>query len=136
MTPTPPPEFRVARTCYNHLAGVLGVWLHDRLIELGALGPAARDHEDLAGGPSLDAALATLGVEAGAPSRTRRLAYACRDLTERRFHIGGALGARLCGHMLEARWVERMDNSRALRLTDIGWTELTTRLGALPAPTR
>ncbi len=133
LTPARPPEFRIARTCYDHLAGVLGVWLHDQLIEAGAIAPAERDHDPIEAGTRLGEVLASLGLEAPPRSKTRRAAYACRDLTERRHHLAGALGAQFCNAMLSAGWMERMDGTRALRVTALGRTELARRLGPLPA---
>lgn len=126
-------RFRLTRTCYDHLAGLLGVWVHDRLAEGGAIEVAAEAREDIGLTPALDGALHRLGLGAPPPSKTRRAAYACRDLTERRFHIGGALGAHLCGHMITNGWLDRVEGTRALRLTDLGRAELARRLGPLPS---
>lgn len=104
-----------ARTCYDHLAGALGVTLTDALLRRRAieerdgvftLGPAAND------------TLAALGIAALPPRRApvRR----CLDWSERRPHVAGAFGAALCVRALEARWVERLPGSRAVRLTEAG----------------
>src|SRR3954447_10030729 len=77
---------RVARSCYDHLAGQLGVAVTDRLLGLGALerdSPARR-----AGAP-----LAALGVGAGRLEGRRPLTRACVDWTERRPHVAGQVGA-------------------------------------------
>ncbi len=126
-----PPEFRTARTCYDHLAGLLGVGLHDALALAGEITPAEHDRSDIEVRPGGGELLALLGVAALPRTTTRRLAYACRDLTERRAHIGGALGAALCAHALGEGWVERIAGTRALRITARGM-ERCTRLGMLP----
>lgn len=127
-----PPEFRTARTCYDHLAGLLGVGLHDALVRAGEITPAEHDRRDIDVGPGGGKLLALLGVAAIPRAPTRRLAYACSDLTERRAHIGGALGAALCAHALREGWVERIAGTRALRITALGM-ERCTSLGMLPA---
>lgn len=124
-------ELRYARTCYGHLAGVLGTWLHDRLNETRAIEAAAEVRADIGLTSALDAVFAALGIEATPLPRGRRPAYACLDWTERRHHIGGALGTRICSHLLAEGWVERA-GGRALRLTEAGRTELARRLGPLP----
>lgn len=126
-------DFRLARTCYDHLAGVLGVWVHERLVASGAIGDTATDHADIGLTPALEGLLALVGLEGRPRSRSRRIAYACRDLTERRHHVGGALGADLCAHMIARGWVERVDGTRTLRLTRLGRAELASRLGPLPS---
>lgn len=104
-----------ARTCYDHLAGKLGVQLTDALLQRGALIAAAGGFE---AGPHLDASLAALGVRS-LPTR-RPFALRCIDWSERRPHVAGALGAAICTRALEARWVERLPTSRAVRVTSAG----------------
>ncbi|MCW5693520.1 MAG: helix-turn-helix transcriptional regulator [Pseudolabrys sp.] len=111
---------RAARTCYDHLAGHLGVALADSLI-------ANRQIELTA-----DAGLVTsrgvtlfdkLGIDVaprkpGSPARM--LCRPCLDWSERRPHLAGALGAALCTHCLEAGWLRRVDGSRAVAVTTKG----------------
>jgi len=122
---------RVARTCYDHLAGALGVALCSRFHALGWI--SARP---VAGGPTLDLteggskALAGLGVDI--PSlrlRRRRFAYACMDWTERQPHLGGAVGAALLEVALKRRWVRPQQEGRALSITAIGRREIQQRFG-------
>ena len=93
---------RRARTCYDHLAGVAGVQALDGLLERGWLvaGRAADHFELTAAG---EAGLVAEGVDVAAARRARRaFAVGCMDWTERRFHLGGSLGAALLAHQLAA----------------------------------
>src|SRR5713101_5693847 len=113
--PNTPNRLRAARTCYDHIAGTLGVSLHDRFKSLGWLssGSGAEHSYDLtAGGVH---AFKALGVDIEA-TRTlrRRFAYACVDWSERRPHIGGAVGAALLNVAMKRKWVMQDLDSRAL----------------------
>ncbi|HEY4921283.1 MAG TPA: helix-turn-helix transcriptional regulator [Xanthobacteraceae bacterium] len=111
-------EMRHARTCYDHFAGTLGVGLADRMTaqdlvvlddEAGEVTPAGLDF------------LARLGVDlAAAHARRRVFCRPCLDWTERRPHIGGAVGAALAQRCFDLKWVERIRDSRALRITPAG----------------
>jgi hypothetical protein len=116
--PTTPPGLRAARTCYDHLAGRLAVELHDRLLALRHL---ARDGDDYVLARAGGEALERIGVDVdGALARRRRFACACMDWSERRPHLGGALGAALL-QLAESRgWVHRQLDSRAVRVTPKG----------------
>ncbi|KTS06070.1 ArsR family transcriptional regulator [Methylobacterium radiotolerans] len=118
-------QLRLARTCYDHLAGWLGVSLADTLMARGWIEIAD------------DAALVTpeglrrltalgIGVDVGPISiaRSRPLCRPCLDWSERRPHLAGRLGAALCTHCLEQGWVRKRSNSRALEVTPIGWRAL------------
>ena len=113
---------RLARTCYDHLAGVLGVQVTEALVAQGALVLVGRGYPVTDGGRERFAAL---GVDVAAVERearrTRRpLTRACLDWSERRYHLAGALGAALADRLLAAGWVERTPASRALRITNDG----------------
>src|SRR6266568_6015382 len=128
--PNTPSPLRAARTCYDHIAGTLGVSLHDRFEALGWLssGLGAEHSYDLtAGGVN---AFKALGVDIEA-ARTlrRRFAYACVDWSERRPHIGGAVGAALLSVALKRKWVMQDFDSRALTVTRVGRREMLTRFG-------
>jgi hypothetical protein len=122
-----------ARTCYDHLAGQVGVAVCDALVSRAAL---------VAGGdgylltPAGAALLGDLGVPVDAARHSRRhFARPCLDFTERRPHLAGALGAAVCARFMELRWLVRpASGGRALRLTDAGRTGLVEALGIrLPA---
>lgn len=125
------PVLMQARTCYDHLAGVLGVWLYDRLAALKAIEPASADRGDVVLGPAATRWFDILGVEPALAGRKRRFAFACQDWTERRPHLGGALGAALCDEALRHGWVTRIRGTRAVRLT-AGGREALGALGSLP----
>lgn len=103
------------RTCYDHLAGRLGIVLTEALTERGLL------RQDT-GFALTDAGLEWFGG-AGIPldrSGRRPLARACLDWTERRPHLAGTAGAALCRHALDSGWCVRIGSERAVRVTPSG----------------
>ncbi|MDI6102289.1 winged helix-turn-helix domain-containing protein [Actinoplanes sp. NEAU-A12] len=117
---------RRGRTCYDHLAGRLGVAVTDAMTRRGLL--------DQAGGFALtpDGRIwltAGLGVEAERlrPGR-RALVRGCLDWTERRWHLAGVAGAELCRTFLANGWVARVGTGRAVRITPAGTTALDALL--------
>jgi DNA-binding transcriptional ArsR family regulator len=131
FSPNTPPAMRAARTCYDHMAGTMGVVLHDRFVGKGWL----THYEDEAGeGYELSAegarVLHDLGVDVErARGARRRFAFACLDWSERRPHVGGALGAAVLTMAVKRKWVLRELDSRALEITPHGLSELRSRLG-------
>ena len=118
---------RRARTCYDHLAGELGVGLTDALVRQGVLRSSASGFELTASG---DRRLHDLGVDVqAARARRRTFIRHCIDWTERRPHLAGALGAALAARLLELDWVTRRSGSRALDVTPTGARELRRRFG-------
>jgi DNA-binding transcriptional ArsR family regulator len=116
-----------ARLCYDHLAGKLGVslagWLaNHRYILL-----------DDEGGEVTAAGLAffaEFGMDVcGLRKKRRRFCRPCLDWTERRFHLAGALGAALAQRCFQLRWIQRVEDSRALTVTKIGLAALEERFG-------
>ena len=123
FVPTTPNRLRAARTCYDHLAGTLGVSLHDRFMKLGWLETDCGNSYDLTakGIEGLEA----LGVDVeGARSLRRRFAYPCLDWSERRFHIGGAMGAAILKLLLKRKWITQDLDSRALCISSLGRREM------------
>jgi DNA-binding transcriptional ArsR family regulator len=113
-----PSEFLRARTCYDHLAGETAVQVCSALLKARWLAADARDFRLTALG---EERLAALGVDVEAALHKRRaFARACVDLTQRRPHIGGALGAALLEMYLERGWILRMRRSRAVGITPRG----------------
>jgi DNA-binding transcriptional ArsR family regulator len=107
---------RRARTCYDHLAGVTGVALLDQAIERRWLTAVAGARPTYALTGDGATALAQRGVDLDAVRRSRRLfAPGCLDWTERRSHLGGALGAALLAALQAGAVVERQPGSRILR---------------------
>jgi DNA-binding transcriptional ArsR family regulator len=131
FAPHAPSRLRIARTCYDHMAGTLAVSLHDRFQERGwlAVGSTASDSAyDLTRDGTK--AFGALGIDVDA-TRTlrRRFAFACLDWTERTPHVGGALGAALLKMALKRKWVVQDLDSRALGVTSLGRREMRTRFG-------
>jgi DNA-binding transcriptional ArsR family regulator len=133
FVPNTPNRLRAARTCYDHIAGTLGVALHDRIKAMGWLSSdAGRSADDSAyeltkGGTK---AFEDLGIDVDANrALRRRFAYACVDWSERRPHIGGAVGAALLNVALKRKWVIQDLDSRALAITKAGLREMQTRFG-------
>ncbi|MDI9833852.1 winged helix-turn-helix domain-containing protein [Streptomyces sp. KAU_LT] len=113
-----------ARTCYDHLAGRLGIALTDALTARGLL------RQDT-GFALTDAGVGWFGA-AGIPlERTGRrpLARACLDWTERRPHLAGVAGAALCRHALDAGWCVRIGSERAVKVTAAGERAFLDLLG-------
>ncbi len=127
FVPNTPNRLRSARTCYDHIAGSLGVALHDRFQLLGWLLPDSAGVEcDLT--PKGTKAFISLGIDVEATrALRRRFAYACLDWSERKPHLGGALGAALLNVALARKWVLQDLDSRALGVTSLGRRELLSR---------
>lgn len=115
---------RYARSCYDHLAGRLGVALMEALLRDGALTGDDDGYELTDRGRRL---LGELGVPVTA--RTRPLVRHCMDWSEQRPHLAGAAGAALLTRLLDLGWVERAPRGRALLVTDLGTRAFAGRLG-------
>jgi DNA-binding transcriptional ArsR family regulator len=119
---------RAGRTCYDHLAGRLGVRVADGLVEAGVVQPAEQSFAATARG---SAALVAAGIDMAAVSRTRRPAtLACLDWSEQRPHLAGALGAALLVRLESTGGIERVAPGRAVRLQPVG-RELLGSLGVV-----
>ncbi len=106
---------RHARTCYGHLAGHLGVRLHDALVERAVL--VQRDELYVLGEDG-QRWLASLGFDATTVSASARgMAYPCVDWSERRDHFAGPLAVALLDHFVVDHWLTRIGDSRALAVT-------------------
>ncbi len=131
FVPNTPSGLRAARTCYDHMAGTTGVSLHDRFKALRWLS-AVPNSSDNAYDLSLEGTIAfeALGIDIEATRRLRRrFACACLDWSERRPHVGGALGAALLRIALKRKWVVQDLDGRALDVTTLGRREMLTRFG-------
>jgi hypothetical protein len=112
----------MARTCYDHLAGRLGVSLAGALV---ARGYVVLNHD---GGLVTDAGVSLLqriGIDVthltmGRGKKARVLCRPCLDWSERRPHLAGALGAALCTFSLEKGWIRRKEGTRAVAVTPEG----------------
>jgi DNA-binding transcriptional ArsR family regulator len=130
FVPNTPNRLRAARTCYDHIAGALGVSLHDRFKAMGWLSGVSGDDNSYDLAPRGARALEALGVDIGAARNLRRrFAFACVDWSERRPHVGGALGAALLAVALRRKWLVQDLDSRALAITKMGRREMRERFG-------
>jgi len=113
---------RMARTCYRHLAGRLGVSLCDALLQQGYLLTASEGMrlQDDGAHALVKAGLDAARVQALLPLAGR----GCLDWTERRLHLGGPLGVSLTDALLDAGWLRRRAGSRALQPSDDGLRRL------------
>lgn len=112
---------RVARSCYDHLAGQVGVALTDALVAREALRVEGSDFALTAHGAVF---LSERGVTVPTPTRHRSYARCCLDWSERRDHLAGTLGTAVFAAWERHGWVQRQAHSRALNLTSAGITQL------------
>ena len=126
------PQMVQARTCYDHLAGRFGVALFDALVvreALKATEPVAA-HGDVELGPAAQEVFGKLDIDLATLRRERRrFATACLDWTERRPHLGGALGAALWRECVERGWIVKQPGTRAVIVTGAGREALQAYLG-------
>ncbi len=114
-------SIRAARTCYGHLAGILGVTLTQRLIEIGWLEKMSRCFQ-----------MTKRGVERLADHGLllkNLKSKSCLDGTEREYHLGGELGKALTDHYFQMGWLEHVPYSRAVRVTEIGEKNFQSEFG-------
>lgn len=119
-----------ARSCYGHLGGRLAVALFSRLVERRAIVPPDGSSGEIELGAAASGVFGELWVDLTAVTRGRRqLASACLDWTERRPHLGGALGDAILDGFLDRGLLLRQETSRALEVTGRGRTAFTGLLG-------
>jgi DNA-binding transcriptional ArsR family regulator len=118
---------RRGRTCYDHLAGRLGVAVTDAMTEAGLLDQTRGFALTQAG---LRWLTDTIGLDpAELRPGKRPLARGCLDWTERRQHLAGTAGAKLCQRFFDNHWVARVGSGRAVRPTPAGQAALADLLG-------
>jgi DNA-binding transcriptional ArsR family regulator len=136
---------RFARTCYDHLAGILGTQLMQALLDReliaggdGVFDPGAAQEDRLATfGSDLDyrvtpggvKELGAFGIDFDALPPRRPLIKYCVDWSEQRHHLAGSLGAALAARMIDLGWVRTADRSRAVHVSDTGFDGLRERFG-------
>jgi DNA-binding transcriptional ArsR family regulator len=141
---------RFARTCYDHLAGVLGTELMTALLDReliaggdGSFDPGAAKADRLSS-PGFDAdyrltaqgveQLRAFGIDFETLPRRRPLIRYCVDWSEQRHHLAGSLGAALADRVFALGWARRIRRSRALLLTDDGYAGLRETFGMELSP--
>jgi DNA-binding transcriptional ArsR family regulator len=130
FAPSTPAHLRLARTCYDHMAGHAAVLLRDRFEQLRWLCARAKPDDEYQVTLAGREAFAALGIDVDAlRALRRRFAFACVDWSERRPHVAGALGQALLRVALERRWFVQDLDSRALRITPAGRRQLRARFG-------
>jgi DNA-binding transcriptional ArsR family regulator len=121
-------EMRRARTCYDHLAGELGVALTDALRDRGLLVLDVDGGEMTAEGVEF---LIGLGADLASPVRSRRpFCRPCLDWSERRPHLAGRVGAAVANLALQRDWIRRRPQGRSVEITDGGLAAFRTLFGA------
>ena len=128
-------HIQYCRSCYDHLAGKIGVAITDRLLHnkliamarSGAGGAAGDEYEVTTAGRKWFAGLG-IGIEE-LQARRRVFSRPCLDWSERRHHMAGSLGAALLEKMLQEDWIRTTRNSRALLVTGKGEKKLQESLG-------
>ena len=101
---------RVARVCYDHLAGEQAVAMLDRLVEKEII---LRNDQEIRLGPSAASHFAAIGIDVDAKPR-RPVCRACLDWSVRRSHLAGTLGAAILDKILAEKWARREKDSRAV----------------------
>ena len=141
---------RFARTCYDHLAGMLGTHLMEAMLDNelltggdGVFDPdSAREDRLASPGFDLDYRLTPSGVRElkafgidfdSLPTRRPLIRY-CVDWSEQRHHLAGSLGAALTTRMIDLGWVRKADRSRAVHVSDEGFDGLREQFGLELSP--
>lgn len=107
------PDFRIARTCYDHLAGKLAVEMAEAMQKQGLLLKGEKDFSITDAGANW---LQDFGIEVAELKQNRRaFAKKCLDWSERQHHIAGSLGAALLHRLTENKWIDRSKTGRTLR---------------------
>jgi DNA-binding transcriptional ArsR family regulator len=119
---------RAARTCYDHLAGHLGVALADALVARGDIELSSDAGIVTDKGAALFDRLG-IDLDAGSKRKGRMLCRPCLDWSERRPHLAGAIGAALCKHCLTQGWIKHVDGTRALTITVKGQRNFRDQFG-------
>lgn len=131
LTPPPPKrpmtDYRRAHTCYDHLAGRLGVALYRALRDRAALSALPDGTVEL--GPAATETFASVGIDvARLPKDRRRFAFECLDVVEHAPHLAGAVGDTLAAALTEKAWITTQPNSRTLQLSPRGLKALRRAL--------
>jgi len=116
-----------ARTCYDHLAGALGVDLTQAFIDKGFMQHHGEAYEVTHAG---EIWFNSFGINCLELQQKRRaFARSCLDWSERKPHMAGALGAAVLRRLLELKWIVHIRNSRTVKVTDIGRQHFQSEFG-------
>lgn len=129
--PNTPDRLRHARTCYDHMAGTVAVRLHDHMTAQGWLaGASSGEASAYQLTPAGERGVRALGIDTAALRKLRRrFACPCLDWSERKPHVGGALGAAMLTLALDKGWVEQDLDSRALAVPPKGQRRMLAAFG-------
>ncbi len=118
---------RFARTCYDHLAGELGVSITAQMLARGWISSNQKDYAIANSGIS---AMQDLGVRVEELNAQRRaLARQCLDWSERRYHLAGSLGQALATRFFELGWLQKQEGMRSVTVTEVGAEGLLHHFG-------
>ena len=116
------PPIKYCRTCYDHLAGKIGVALADSLLEQKIIIEKNNTFEI---SPEGEKWFSDFGINIGDAKKQKRIFLKpCLDWSERRYHIAGSVGTLLLNKMLEQDWIRRTANSRVIIITGKGEKEM------------
>ncbi|MCS3794698.1 ArsR/SmtB family transcription factor [Niastella sp. OAS944] len=118
-------DIKYCRTCYDHLAGKVGVLITEKLVLQKMIELQNKTYTLTAKGNKF---FKDFGIDMNElQSKRRVLAKPCLDWSERKYHISGSLGAALLNKMLHSDWLRRKKNSRAIIITSKGQSEIYNR---------
>jgi hypothetical protein len=123
------PDLRFCRTCYDHLAGQVGMAVTDSLTTHGHLEPKGARDWSLTQTGELFCQRLGVDLDGAKQANSRHFARQCLDWSERRPHISGALGAAIADTFFKKGWAERLRRGRTVRLTDSGRRALGSHFG-------
>jgi len=113
-------DLRYARSCYDHLAGQIGVAVTQAMVRQGILRDSGTS-EEFSIGPAGESWFSGMGIDlAEAKRRKRSFSRRCLDWSERQPHLAGSLGAAVLARFLDLGWLERVPGERSLVVTDAG----------------
>jgi len=123
------PDLRFCRTCYDHLAGQVGIAVTDSLTQHGHLEPKGPKDWKLTQTGELFCQRLGVDLAGARAAHSRHFARQCLDWSERRPHISGALGSAIADTFFKKGWAERLRRGRTVRLTDSGRRALSSHFG-------
>lgn len=120
-------DVKYCRTCYDHLAGKVGVLIADKLVSDKIIELRDKSYVVTENGNRF---FSDFGLDLTKLQKQRRyFTKACLDWSERKYHLAGSLGNAILEKMLELDWVRRTKNSRAIVITSVGQNGLRDKFG-------